>query len=211
MASRRARRRLAQVRDARRVDGVCGRRPARARLRAGVVRGSCVQRDAAPRMSRTPAQRKRDRDAFLEVGIWLLFFALLVPAGFVGYAIGRSTSHAQTSVRARGAHGAVAAPAQTPWSLQNGDLFNTRRTRHSSITSATVSTLGVAWTMPLNAGSIYGTFAANPVSDRNGVAYLQDLDSNVSAVDLASGRVLWPRIYNSQDIGPNGVSVAGGT
>jgi hypothetical protein len=28
--------------------------------------------------------------------VWLLFFALLVPAGFVGYVIGQSTSHHQT-------------------------------------------------------------------------------------------------------------------
>src|SRR6266516_2246511 len=112
MASRRTRLRLAQVRDARRVDGVYGRWPARARLGAGVVRGSCVQRDAARRMSRTPAQRKRAEDAFLEVGIWLLFFALLVPAGFVGYAIGNATSHAQTSVRAPTPHAAIAAPTQ---------------------------------------------------------------------------------------------------
>src|SRR6266540_5074354 len=123
MASRRACRRLAQGRDARRVDGVCGRRPARARLGAGVVRGSCVERDAARRMNRTPAQRKRAGDAFLEVGIWLLFFALLVPAGFVGYAIGKATSHAETSVRAPATRAAVAASAQTSWSLQNGDLF----------------------------------------------------------------------------------------
>jgi outer membrane protein assembly factor BamB len=162
-------------------------------------------------MSRTPTQRKRAKDGFLEVGIWLLLFALLVPAGLVGYEIGRSTSHAEPTARARAAHRAVAAPAQTPWSLQNGDVFNTRKTPDSSITSTNVSTLGVAWTMPLTASSIYGTFAANPVSDRNGVVYLQDLDSNVFAVDLATGRVLWRRIYNSQDIGPNGVSVADGT
>jgi hypothetical protein len=28
---------------------------------------------------------------FLQVGIWLLFFALLIPAGLVGYAIGHAT------------------------------------------------------------------------------------------------------------------------
>jgi hypothetical protein len=33
---------------------------------------------------------------FLEVGIWLLFFALLVPAGFTGWAIGHSTSDRAT-------------------------------------------------------------------------------------------------------------------
>ena len=159
-------------------------------------------------MSKTPAQRKRAGTAFLDAGIWLLFFALLVPAGFAGYEIGHSTSHAGPRVSASAAH---SAPAQTPWSLENGDLFNTRRTRDSSITSANVSKLGVAWTMPLTASSVYGTFAANPVSDHNGVVYLQDLASNVFAVDLATGRVLWRRIYNSQDIGPNGVSVAAGT
>jgi outer membrane protein assembly factor BamB len=154
---------------------------------------------------KTPDRKKRARDAFLEVGIWLLFFALLVPAGVVGYAIGRSTGHAEASARP------PEAPAQTPWQLQNGDLSNTRNTRNAAITSANVSKLGVAWTMPLTASSIYGTFAANPVIDRNGVVYLQDLDSNVFAVNLATGRVLWRRLYDSQDIGPNGVAVAGGT
>jgi outer membrane protein assembly factor BamB len=97
-----------------------------------------------------------------------------------------------------------------PWSLPNGDLVNTRVTQQTSITAANVSKLGVAWTMPLTASSIYGTFAANPVTDASGVVYLQDLDSNVFAVDLASGRVLWTHRYNSQDIGPNGVTVVDG-
>jgi len=143
---------------------------------------------------------------FLEAGIWLLFFALLVPAGLVGYAIGRSTSHAKAATGAPPA----TPPHGTPWPLQNGDLFNTRETHGSSITSANVARLGVAWTMPLTASSVYGTFAANPVTDHSGVVYLQDLDSNVFAVDLASGRVLWRRMYHSPDIGPNGVSVADG-
>jgi hypothetical protein len=34
--------------------------------------------------------KRRLVDAFLDAGIWLLFFALLVPAGFVGYVIGQS-------------------------------------------------------------------------------------------------------------------------
>src|SRR4051812_24481382 len=32
------------------------------------------------------------------------------------------------------------------------------------------------------------------------------LESNVFAVDLASGKRLWTRTYNSQDIGPNGAA-----
>ena len=97
-----------------------------------------------------------------------------------------------------------------PWSLANGDLGNARVVSQSEISAANVAQLGVAWTMPLTASSIYGTFAANPVTDAHGVVYLQDLASNVFAVDLHSGQVLWTRRYNSQDIGPNGVVVADG-
>jgi outer membrane protein assembly factor BamB len=96
-----------------------------------------------------------------------------------------------------------------PWALANGDLANTRVTHGSSISSDDVSELGVAWTTPLTASSIYGTFAANPVI-ANGVVYLQDLDSNVWATNLASGRVLWRRNYDQKSIGPNGVSYVDG-
>ena len=97
-----------------------------------------------------------------------------------------------------------------PWTLPNGDLTNTRVVQGSPISSANVSQLGVAWTMPLTASSIYGTFAANPVTSPDGVVYLQDLDSNVFAVDLQTGHMLWQRLYNSQDIGPNGVTYVDG-
>ena len=97
-----------------------------------------------------------------------------------------------------------------PWDSANGDIRNHRVATGSEITSANVRKLGVAWTMPLTASSIYGTFAANPVTDSHGVVYLQDLQSNVFAVDSRSGRRLWSRTYDSQDIGPNGVVVADG-
>ncbi len=48
-------------------------------------------------------RRRTGTTGFLEVGIWLLFFALLVPAGFTGWAIGHSTSGTKTAT--------VAAPA----------------------------------------------------------------------------------------------------
>jgi hypothetical protein len=44
----------------------------------------------------SPERKRKAEDMFLEAGVWLLFFALLVPAGFVGYVIGQSTSHDQT-------------------------------------------------------------------------------------------------------------------
>src|SRR3954471_1674725 len=97
-----------------------------------------------------------------------------------------------------------------PWDSANGDVRNHRVATGSEITASNVRRLGVAWTMPLTASSIYGTFAANPVTDAHGVVYLQDLQSNVFAVDRRSGRRLWSRTYNSQDIGPNGVVVSDG-
>jgi len=88
------------------------------------------------------------------------------------------------------------------------DLSNTR-VASSTITAANVDKLGVAWTMPLSGVAQYGSFASNPVAG-NGVAYLQDLKSNVYAVDLRSGQVRWTKKYNLSDIGPNGVTLAGG-
>ena len=69
------------------------------------------------------------------------------------------------------------------------DLANTR---HSGgpIKSGNVSQLEVAWSVPLEAKSTYGSYSASPVV-ANGVVYSQDLASNVQAIDLESGDVLW--------------------
>jgi outer membrane protein assembly factor BamB len=139
--------------------------------------------------------------------VWLLSVSLLAAVGLVAWAIHRADAGASSTPAA------AAAPPQSsgrPWSLPNGDLRNTRVARQTPIAAANVSKLGVAWTMPLTASSIYGSFAANPVTDTGGVVYLQDLQSNVFAVNLSSGRVLWTHLYHSRDIGPNGVTVAAG-
>ncbi len=44
----------------------------------------------------------------------------------------------------------------------------------------------------------------------NGVVYLQDMESNVMAIKLATGKVLWTHNYSSPNGGPDGVNVAGG-
>ena len=115
---------------------------------------------------------------------------------------------AGTAVAAVATSGTKPSP---PWSMTNGDLRNTRVASGSEIDASNVHELGVAWTMALTATSTYGTFAANPVTDHGGTVYLQDLQSNVFAVDLRSGRTKWTRKYSSQDIGPNGVVVKDGT
>ncbi len=90
----------------------------------------------------------------------------------------------------------------------NGDLANTRSSG-GPINSGNVSKLSVAWTLPLSSSSTYGSYASTPVI-ANGVVYSQDLSSNVQAIDLKTGEVLWSREFNSEDNGPNGLVVANG-
>ncbi len=88
-------------------------------------------------------------------------------------------------------------------------MANTRDVA-SAITSTNVSKLGVAWTVPLTIPTAHtdGAYATTPVIV-NGVVYLQDLDSDVYAISLATGQVLWKHDYNSPNGGPDGVTVAG--
>ncbi len=92
-------------------------------------------------------------------------------------------------------------PAHTWWA-PNGDTAN-QRWVDGPIDSSSVSQLRVAWAVPLTA-----RYAATPVVSR-GVLYTQDLQSNVQAIDVRSGRVLWTTYYEETDIGPNGVNVVG--
>jgi outer membrane protein assembly factor BamB len=90
----------------------------------------------------------------------------------------------------------------------NTDTSNTRDVG-GPIDSANVSQLGVAWTLPLTAKSEYGSYSSAPIV-ANGVVYSQDLDSNVQAVSLKTGKVIWTKTFNSPDQGPNGLVVQGG-
>src|SRR6476660_6485475 len=101
------------------------------------------------------------------------------------------------------------ATGETAWNLPNADLQNTRNVG-GPINSSNVSTLGVAWTAPITASGAFGGYSSTPVVE-NGVMYSQDIDSNVQAIDLDSGKVLWTHKYNSESVGPNGLSVVNGT
>ncbi|HET8815263.1 MAG TPA: PQQ-binding-like beta-propeller repeat protein [Solirubrobacterales bacterium] len=69
--------------------------------------------------------------------------------------------------------------------------------------------LELVWSQPIEAQGDGAGFTASPVV-ANGVAYLQDPDSNVLAFDLGSGEVLWEKRYESPSHGPKGVIVAAG-
>jgi outer membrane protein assembly factor BamB len=90
----------------------------------------------------------------------------------------------------------------------NGDTQNTRYTG-GPIDSGNVSTLQTAWTLPLSAKSEYGSYSAAPVI-ADGVVYSQDLDSNVQAISLKTGKTIWTKTFESPDQGPNGLVVAAG-
>lgn len=93
--------------------------------------------------------------------------------------------------------------------VPNGDLANTRHEKNSPIDSSTVGKLEKAWTLPLNASSAFGSYASSPIIDK-GVMYSQDLASNVQAIEVESGKVLWNAPFEQLDHGPNGVNVANG-
>jgi outer membrane protein assembly factor BamB len=103
---------------------------------------------------------------------------------------------------------AKTAALPTSWNLAGANLQNTRDVG-GPINASNVSTLGVAWSVPITASGTFGAYATTPVEE-NGVVYTQDLASNVYAINLATGKLLWTKKYNSPDEGPNGVTVANG-
>lgn len=126
----------------------------------------------------------------------LIVIAVMLALGGIGALVVSATSSHTTS----------APVAETGY--PNGDQSNSRHVG-GSIDAATVSRLEVAWSQPLKAEGEYGAEWSTPVI-ANGVAYTQDTASNVEAIDLATGKVLWERQYNSPVEGPNGVLVSGG-
>ena len=98
----------------------------------------------------------------------------------------------------------------TGWSQPNANEQNTRNVG-GPINSRSVATLTQAWTAPIvgNTARFSGAYASTPVVV-DGVVYSQDLDSNVYAVDLRTGRTLWKTMYSDPSNGPTGVAVADG-
>jgi outer membrane protein assembly factor BamB len=88
------------------------------------------------------------------------------------------------------------------------DPANTRNAP-STIDSSNVSSLTEAWSAKIPGTSNFGSYASTPVIDK-GVIYSQDLASNVQALNLESGEVLWTATFEQPDVGPNGVVVARG-
>ena len=111
----------------------------------------------------------------------------------------------------------AAANTSGSWPYPNGDLANTRNAPGSTISLQNVSQLKPAWTFELkgreakNVGES-GSLAAAPIV-QNGVVYIQDLSSDVFALDLATGKLKWTYLLHKPEKsgpGPNGVAVVDG-
>jgi outer membrane protein assembly factor BamB len=102
------------------------------------------------------------------------------------------------------------------WAYPNGNLANTR-VADTTIDAANVPSLREAWSFHLSgtaAAGVHGagSFAATPVVV-DGVVYAQDLDANVYAISLATGKLRWEYPVNVPEAsgpGPDGVAVADG-
>jgi alcohol dehydrogenase (cytochrome c) len=93
------------------------------------------------------------------------------------------------------------------WSSHNLGLSNTRADFDTQIDARDVATLKPRWTFSLRGGGIFGVFTSNPIV-LGGVVYLEDSDSDVFALRLSTGRLLWQHDYRSltPSGGPNGVA-----
>ena len=87
----------------------------------------------------------------------------------------------------------------------NYDLSNTRATTQTPINSQTVSKLKLKWRFAFKGSSGFGAFASTPIV-LNGTVYLQDLNSNVYALDRSTGKLEWKHAFNKPSVGPNGVA-----
>jgi outer membrane protein assembly factor BamB len=99
-------------------------------------------------------------------------------------------------------------PSLTGDAYSGVDLASTRQVE-SPIYSGNVNQLKQVWSIPIEGQGVFGGYASTPAIV-NGVIYSQDLESNVSAIDLASGEVLWDTEFKSPSHGPNGLAVAEG-
>ena len=92
----------------------------------------------------------------------------------------------------------------------DASVAGTRSTTDSSLDATTVARLGVRWRFRFTARPGYsGIFASTPVAG-TATVYVQDLRSNVYALDRATGRQRWRHRYDAPNDGPNGLAVQGG-
>jgi outer membrane protein assembly factor BamB len=95
------------------------------------------------------------------------------------------------------------------WPDPNLDLAGTRNAP-SPITKATIGRLRVAWRFRFPEQPTFSGVDASTALVAGGRVFVQTLSSNVYALDLGSGRLVWRRRFDRESGGPNGLSDANG-
>jgi alcohol dehydrogenase (cytochrome c) len=96
------------------------------------------------------------------------------------------------------------------WRVPNADLAGTRAAPETSVDASNAGKLRVRWRFAFRERPTYsGIYASTPVSDDTTV-YVQDLRSNVYALDRSGGTVRWTRRLRAPNEGPNGLAVDDG-
>lgn len=96
------------------------------------------------------------------------------------------------------------------WALPAGDLSGARSASDSSITTGDAHDLHPVWRFALTGKpGASGIFASTPVADSDTI-YVEDLRSNVFALDRTTGALRWAHHYNAPNKGPNGLAVDSG-
>ncbi|MGN6032475.1 MAG: outer membrane protein assembly factor BamB family protein [Thermomicrobiales bacterium] len=101
--------------------------------------------------------------------------------------------------------------AETNWAIEGGDLHATRNAQGSAISTDTIDTLGLAWSVPISVSAAFGSLTANPIVAGDTV-FIQDAKSNIYALNKETGETIWANTYND-DVpsgGPNGIAVGYG-
>ena len=95
------------------------------------------------------------------------------------------------------------------WTLPNGDLAGTRAASRTDIDAGSVAQLRPRWRFRLTAPPAFaGVFASTPIADADTV-YVQDLRSNVFALDRETGALRWAHRFGARNDGPNGLALDG--
>ena len=106
--------------------------------------------------------------------------------------------------------GSAAGTGSATWTLPAGNLAGTRAATGSALSADNVSSLRVSWRFaPAGTPERYGSFASTPLID-GGTVYIEDLGSNVFALDRETGRVRWARRFAAINDGPNGLALGAG-
>jgi quinohemoprotein ethanol dehydrogenase len=160
-------------------------------------------------MARSERRKSGWYGALLDAGIWIIFALLLLPAGLVGYAIGKDQASDEPATTAeQAADNATQTPQIEPapafsaeqlseepkeaWLTNGGTLSNQRYSPLDEIDTDNVGDLKGVWMTDLSGSGVAAKYSAEaqPIVYQ-GVMYVPTGADDVFAVSVETGKVLW--------------------